>query len=118
MQDRKNAGHTVSAHSQLAEASDMAAYFEQGRRLRSAALWNLATHLSPSIGREDAIEELSPQHGAADSAEPQDMEYFLAEGRHLRNSLSGSYLIDGVGAVLSGLKTLLLPGSGRHSTPH
>ncbi|MCB1898104.1 MAG: hypothetical protein KDH16_02370 [Rhodocyclaceae bacterium] len=89
--------------------ADMAAYLEQGRRLRSAALWNLATHLKPSIGANDAADHETKYDGAADSPNLQDMEYFLAEGRHLRNHLSGSYLIDGVRAICGSLQALASP---------
>ena len=102
MQDCTN-GRLAGSRSATA---DMAIYFAQGRRLRSAALWNLATHLKPSIGTDDAVEGETRFEDAAGSYDLQDTEYFLAEGRHLRNRLSGTYLINGVRAICGSLQAL------------
>lgn len=110
----QNSTNNQIAGSKSATA-DMASYFEQGRRLRSAALWNLATHLKPSIDSNDAAEDNAPPDGAIQSANPQDMEYFLAQGRQLRNSLSGSYLLDGVRAICGSLRGLAASSGTRHS---
>lgn len=108
--DGENRQMQVCPISAVAESknstSDMAAYFEEGRRLRSAALWNFATHLKPSIGRDDGGIRSQRRDRTVDRAAGQDMEYFLAEGRQLRNRLSGACLFDGARAIFGTLKGL------------
>lgn len=67
-----------------ADTTDLVDYLEQGRRMRSAALWNFATHLKPSIEPRDAQPEDLP---ALPASKGIDAAQYMQEGRAMRNAV-------------------------------
>lgn len=78
---------------------DLVDYLEQGRRMRSAALWNFATHLKPSVEARDAQPEAAPPIPFCASS---DTARYMQEGRSMRNAV----MIE----LLAGAWTMLAKG--------
>ncbi|MBX3679561.1 hypothetical protein [Cognatazoarcus halotolerans] len=90
-----NTHFTPSADRQV-DTTDLVEYLEQGRRMRSAALWNFATHLKPSIEPRDAQPEATPAYpvrGGIDTAQ------YMREGRAMRNAVMLELVASGWGLL-------------------
>lgn len=90
---------------------DLVAYLDEGHRLRSAALWNFATHLKPSIEAGDVRPAASP--APARGFAPVDTARYMEEGRAMRNAVMMELVASAWKAVFEAARKLF---SARRNT--
>ena len=94
----------ITAANPQADTTDLVDYLEQGRRMRSAALWNFATHLRPSIEPRDAEPETIPAPSAPRGV---DAAQYMQEGRAMRNAVMLELVAAGWNLISGAIRRLI-----------